>query len=172
MSIPKWRLVNYESDGMYAYQCLHCYAYYDGCYCAHNYLYCPHCGIKWEGEHPCLTRDDKFANRPNPKPARFLTLEFQQRTFWRNDGPDLGREYGWECCCEGGTSLRLLRLEESDADDRKRLLPRIREIIDRERNANDTVFGSEFRLVLMDTPAWRTYADSAKVIKVIKEWIV
>ena len=59
MSISKWRIVEYTSDGCGIEECLNCYARWEGRSGASGWKFCPHCGVQWEGRHECRQRDEK-----------------------------------------------------------------------------------------------------------------
>ena len=73
--LPKWRYVEDAGDGLCVYQCLCC----NRRFCADHRLdwtYCPHCGVRWEGQHVC---------RPHAVP----------RWAWERYGPHPPWELVW-----------------------------------------------------------------------------
>jgi hypothetical protein len=74
-NLQKWRYVEDLGDGLCVYQCLCCHRRF----CADrllDWLYCPRCGVRWEGQHVC---------RPNAVP----------RWAWDRYGP----HPPWELVC-------------------------------------------------------------------------
>lgn len=54
MNLRKWRYVEYSGDEGSLYECLSCKSRFIAVgYPDHCYIYCPMCGIKWEGKHEC-----------------------------------------------------------------------------------------------------------------------
>jgi hypothetical protein len=53
MAIPKWREAEGTDDGCSIFQCLNCYTQWESRTSPRTWKFCPHCGIKWEGQHEC-----------------------------------------------------------------------------------------------------------------------
>ena len=93
MPIPKYRLVQYEEDGVYAYQCLNCYKGWNARNDIIDWKFCPHCGIRWEGQHECKEHslrhyypDYKFQT-PRLREREEYYWELQTQTVWGNEPP-------------------------------------------------------------------------------------
>ena len=52
IKLPKWRYVDDGRDSLCIYQCLSCRGRFNTDR-LHDWLYCPRCGVPWEGEHAC-----------------------------------------------------------------------------------------------------------------------
>lgn len=66
MSINRWRDVEYIDDGCYLHQCLACYGEWESRTRPHHggWLFCPLCGVRWEGQHECRPSDEpRFPRR-------------------------------------------------------------------------------------------------------------
>jgi hypothetical protein len=50
MAINFWRSVGDTDDGCSKTQCLQCYTVWEGR--THGFVFCPYCGVKWQGQHP------------------------------------------------------------------------------------------------------------------------
>jgi len=97
--LRKWRYVEDAGDSLCVYQCLSCGGRFNTDR-LHDWLYCPRCGVRWEGEHPCRPQSiprwvwDRFGSHPpwdlvwgKPTPAATAEWVIQRRTKWSPDEP-------------------------------------------------------------------------------------
>jgi len=91
MSIPKWRQVQYEDDGVYSYECLSCY---HGFSVATGYLdwkFCPYCGIEWEGE--VKWEKEKYSSYVR---EREYSVHLEARKLLSDEDPEDENSWMWE----------------------------------------------------------------------------
>ena len=115
--IDRWRYVTSTGDGCAVYECLACRGRWEarGLYAEAFWSYCPHCGIRWEGEQADRSEERKrFRNEAAwhsqeiRRSIHRVTVEFQTRSFWIHyDGSEeLVRDWGeagiWKMTLENG----------------------------------------------------------------------
>lgn len=67
--LRKWRYVDDGRDSLSVYQCLSCRGRFSTDR-LHDWLYCPRCGVRWDGEHACRPHSiprwawDRYGPRP------------------------------------------------------------------------------------------------------------
>ena len=100
-SPKKWRLARHTDDGCTVYQCLSCKSEWEARTNPEwsRWVFCPYCGIKWEGKHECLTKyekryelERKWQDSPLgqiPKPHR-IELLYRVQERWSDLGDDPG----------------------------------------------------------------------------------